>query len=122
MVRIAFEKAGIARRGSPLVTQSYPEAVELEIERLRRLAGAPLHMRGYDWWAAVGETIAYHDRHGDLTCRCRNSPAATRATTPRSRSPCCATRSRCRCPRARWPKESAPPAGPRACSCSAQGR
>ena len=67
MTRIAFEKAGIARRGSPLVTQSYPEALELEIERLAGLAGAPLHMRGYDWWADVEEAIAYHDRHGDLT-------------------------------------------------------
>jgi dihydrofolate synthase/folylpolyglutamate synthase len=67
LVRIAFEKAGIARRGSPLVTQAYGEDVELEIERLATLAGAPLHMRGYDWWAEVGETIAYHDRRGDLT-------------------------------------------------------
>ena len=67
MVRIAFEKAGIARRGSPLVTQSYPEALELEIELRAGLAGAPLHMRGYDWWAEVGEAIDYHDRHGDLT-------------------------------------------------------
>jgi len=67
MVRIAFEKAGIARRGSPLVTQAYPEALELEIERQAGLAGALLHMRGYDWWAEVGETIDYHDRRGDLT-------------------------------------------------------
>jgi dihydrofolate synthase/folylpolyglutamate synthase len=67
MVRIAFEKAGIARRGAPLVTQAYPEAVEMEIERRAKLAGAPLHMRGYDWWAEVGEAIDYHDRHGDLT-------------------------------------------------------
>ena len=67
MCRIAFEKAGIARRGSPLVTQSYGEDVELEIERLATQAGAPLHMRGYDWWADVGETIAYHDRRGDLS-------------------------------------------------------
>jgi dihydrofolate synthase/folylpolyglutamate synthase len=67
LVRIAFEKAGIARRGSPLVTQSYGEDVELEIERLAAQAGAPLHMRGYDWWADVGETIDYHDRRGDLT-------------------------------------------------------
>jgi dihydrofolate synthase/folylpolyglutamate synthase len=67
LVRIAFEKAGIARPGSPLVTQSYPEAVELEIERRAGLAGAPLHMRGHDWWAEVGETIEYRDRHGELT-------------------------------------------------------
>jgi dihydrofolate synthase/folylpolyglutamate synthase len=67
LVRIAFEKAGIARPGSPLVTQAYPEAVELEIERRAGLAGAPLHMRGHDWGAEIGETIEYRDRHGELS-------------------------------------------------------
>ena len=67
MCRIAFEKAGIARPGSPLVTQSYSETVEMEIERRAGLAGAPLHMRGHDWWAEVGDAIEYRDRHGALT-------------------------------------------------------
>jgi dihydrofolate synthase/folylpolyglutamate synthase len=67
MCRIAFEKAGIARPGSPLVTQAYAEDVELEIERRAGLAGAPLHMRGHDWWAEVGESIEYRDRHGELS-------------------------------------------------------
>src|SRR5690606_28862600 len=72
LVRIAFEKAGIARPGSPLVTQDYAEDVELEIERRAGLAGAPLHMRGHDWWAEVGpenvgEAIEYRDRYGALT-------------------------------------------------------
>ena len=67
LVRIAFEKAGIARPGSPLVTQAYPEAVELEIERRAGLAGAPLHMRGHDWGAEIDETIEYRDRHGELS-------------------------------------------------------
>jgi dihydrofolate synthase/folylpolyglutamate synthase len=67
LVRIAFEKAGIARRGAPLVTQNYPEALEHEIEKRAGMAGAPLHMRGDDWWAEVGETIDYRDRHGELT-------------------------------------------------------
>ncbi len=68
MCRIAFEKAGIARPGSPLVTQNYAEDVELEIERRAGLAGAPLHMRGRDWWAEVGDdAIEYRDRHGALT-------------------------------------------------------
>jgi dihydrofolate synthase/folylpolyglutamate synthase len=67
-VRIAFEKAGIARPGSPMVTQSYPEAMADEVERRCGLAGAPLHMRGQDWWAEADETsIAYRDRHGELT-------------------------------------------------------
>jgi len=68
LVRIAFEKAGIARPGSPMMTQAYPEAMALEIERRCGLAGAPLHMRGHDWWAEVDETsIAYRDKHGPLT-------------------------------------------------------
>jgi dihydrofolate synthase/folylpolyglutamate synthase len=71
LCRIAFEKAGIARPGSPLVTQAYQEDVELEIERRAGLAGAPLHMRGRDWWADVGPeadgAIDYRDRFGELT-------------------------------------------------------
>ena len=67
LVRIAFEKAGIALSGSPLVTQADPEAVELEIERRAGLAGAPLHMRGHDWGAEIDETIEYRDRHGELS-------------------------------------------------------
>jgi dihydrofolate synthase/folylpolyglutamate synthase len=67
LCRIAFEKAGIAGPGAPLVTQAYAEDVALEIERRAGLAGAPLHMRGRDWWADVGETIEYRDRHGALT-------------------------------------------------------
>src|SRR5688500_4974404 len=67
LCRIAFEKAGIARLGSPLVTQAYAEDVALEIERRAGLAGAPLHMRNRDWWADVDETIEYRDRHGALS-------------------------------------------------------
>lgn len=67
MVRIAFEKAGIARPGSPLVTQAYPEKLEIEIGLRAGLAGSPLHMRGHDWWADVGGAIEYRDRHGALT-------------------------------------------------------
>ena len=65
--KIAFEKAGIARPGSPLVTQAYSEDVELEIELRAGLAGSPLHMRGHDWWAEVDDAIEYRDRHGELT-------------------------------------------------------
>lgn len=70
LVRIAFEKAGIALPGSPLVTQSYPEEVEAEIVLRAGLAGAPLHMRGRDWFAEIGPApdgvIEYRDRHGEL--------------------------------------------------------
>jgi dihydrofolate synthase/folylpolyglutamate synthase len=67
LTRIAFEKAGIARPGSPLVTQSYPEGPALEVEKRAGLAGAPLHMRGRDWDATAGDTIEYSDRFGALS-------------------------------------------------------
>ena len=67
LVRIAFEKAGIARPGSPLVTHAYRPDVAAEIERRAGLAGSPLHMRGTDWWAEAGvASIAYRDRHGRI--------------------------------------------------------
>lgn len=67
LARIAFEKAGIIRPGSPVCTLGYPEAVELEIERAAMIAGAPLHMRGKDWDATSVDVIEYRDRHGSLT-------------------------------------------------------
>jgi len=67
MVRIAFEKAGIARPGSPLVTQAYAAPLEAEIARIAAAVGAPLFRRGHEWSAEVGPTIAYRDRHGALT-------------------------------------------------------
>jgi dihydrofolate synthase/folylpolyglutamate synthase len=66
MVRIAFEKAGIARPGSPLVTQSYAAPLEAEIARIAGTVGAPLLRRGHEWFAEIGDTIAYRDRHGTL--------------------------------------------------------
>lgn len=66
LARIAFEKAGIARAGSPLVTMSYhPEAAE-QIELAAKRAGAPLFMRGRDWSAAYDRTIQYGDAMGEL--------------------------------------------------------
>jgi len=68
MVRIAFEKAGIARSGSPLVTQNYAPEVATEVSRIAALAGAPHFMRGRDWFAEVSDTgIAYRDAQGELS-------------------------------------------------------
>jgi dihydrofolate synthase/folylpolyglutamate synthase len=67
LTRIAFEKAGIARPGSPLVTQSYPEGPAREVEKRAGLAGAPLFMRGRAWDATAGETIEYSDDFGTLS-------------------------------------------------------
>ena len=65
--RIAFEKAGIARAGVPLVTQAYPlEVTRTVIEQAMRVSAKPV-LRGLDWFADIGETIDYRDAHGALT-------------------------------------------------------
>ena len=51
LARIAFEKAGIAKPGVPLVTQSYPHLAAQAIVDAAAKAGAPLYMRGRDWQA-----------------------------------------------------------------------
>lgn len=65
--RIAFEKAAIARPGAPLVTQAYPLDVAKTVIASAQEHGAKLAMRGLDWFADVGEVIAYRDAHGELT-------------------------------------------------------
>jgi dihydrofolate synthase/folylpolyglutamate synthase len=54
---IAAEKAGIARRGVPLVTLSYPEPVAERVAQAAAQAGAPWLPKGGAWDAAV-----YRDR------------------------------------------------------------
>jgi dihydrofolate synthase/folylpolyglutamate synthase len=79
LARIAFEKAGIIRPGSPACTMSYPESADLEIERAALAAGAPLHMRGKDWDMTSVEVIEYRDRHGALTLPLPALPGAHQA-------------------------------------------
>lgn len=80
MVRIAFEKAGIARAGSPLVTQGYAPDVAAEIERRAQAAGAPLHMRGVHWFAEASDAgIAYRDAKGELSLPLPTMPGAHQA-------------------------------------------
>ncbi|MGH6786844.1 MAG: bifunctional folylpolyglutamate synthase/dihydrofolate synthase [Novosphingobium sp.] len=64
--RIAFEKAGIARPGVPLVTQAYPPAVTKTIIDHAMRVGAKTAIRDLDWSAEIGATIAYLDRRGEL--------------------------------------------------------
>lgn len=66
LCRIAFEKAGIARAGVPLVTQAYPPAVTHTIIGHAMQVGAKTALRGLDWVADVGETISYRDPYGPL--------------------------------------------------------
>ncbi len=79
LARIAFEKAGIAKPGCPLVTLSYPPEAELEIERAAMAAGAPLHRRGAVWDAIAKTLIDYRDQHGELILPLPALPGAHQA-------------------------------------------
>lgn len=78
--RIAFEKAGIAKPGVPLVTLDYPEAAALEIERAAIRKDALLHVRGRDWHATITDAIQYRDRHGELALPLPVLPGTHQAT------------------------------------------
>lgn len=67
LARIAFEKAGIAKRGVPLVTLAYAETMEREIAHQARTAGAILLGRGQAWDVSIAaEGLDYRDAHGPL--------------------------------------------------------
>jgi dihydrofolate synthase / folylpolyglutamate synthase len=56
LARIGFEKAGIAKRGVPLVTQSYPADAARAVAQTASAARAELFMRGQAWraeWARL---------------------------------------------------------------------
>lgn len=66
MCRIAFEKAGIARPGVPLVTQAYaPDVTRTVIDHAMKV-GARTAIRDLDWSAQIGSQILYRDRMGEL--------------------------------------------------------
>ena len=65
--RIGFEKAGIAKPSTPLVTQDYPAAVRAVVADVAARAGAPCLPRGAAWDAQVeGDTLHYRDADGAL--------------------------------------------------------
>ena len=64
---IAGEKAAIAKRGVPLVTQLYPPAIRRKIENVAQARGAPWLPRGGAWDATVGRgKLRYRDEQGAL--------------------------------------------------------
>lgn len=65
--RIAFEKAGIAKSGVPLITQKYPASMANTIAAQATLVGAELHARGEAWGAVTYEgRLHYRDEAGKL--------------------------------------------------------
>lgn len=61
IARIAWEKAGIAKKGVPLVTMAYPPEATREIVAMAQRVGAPLFMRGHEWAGSHGEMVSYRD-------------------------------------------------------------
>ncbi|MEP7349232.1 MAG: folylpolyglutamate synthase/dihydrofolate synthase family protein [Sphingorhabdus sp.] len=65
--RIAFEKAGIAKSGVPLVTQKYAGSMANTVAVQASLAGAKLMARGETWDAVTyGGRLHYRDEGGKL--------------------------------------------------------
>ena len=62
---IAAEKAGIARKGVPLVTQKYPAAIAAAVAEVAVPKGAMLMARGEAWNAALYEGQLIFRRAGD---------------------------------------------------------
>ncbi len=67
MARIAFEKAGIAKRGVPLVTLSYRPEANREVIAAATRTGAPLAMCGDAWDVRPGIMTTYRDEVGTFT-------------------------------------------------------
>lgn len=62
LARIAFEKAGIAKPGVPLVTLPHADIVTGEIECAAKRVQAPLFAGGRDWdWVATEDTLVYRE-------------------------------------------------------------
>ena len=80
LTRIAFEKASIAKRGVPLVTQPYPPGPAAEVLRTAASHGAPVVMRGRDWWAEAGaDGLTYRDAAGELALPLPSLPGSHQA-------------------------------------------
>ncbi len=64
---IAMEKAGIAKRGVPLVTGTQPAEAFAALSDAAERAGAPLHARGREWEiAATGGGLRFSDAQGTI--------------------------------------------------------
>ena len=78
--RIAWEKAGIAKPGVPLVTMDYTPAMAARIEAAAASAGASWHPRKGDWDAATYQgKLHYRDGDGKLSVPLPRLPGAHQA-------------------------------------------
>jgi dihydrofolate synthase/folylpolyglutamate synthase len=79
LARIAFEKAGIAKPGTPLVCLSYPHTARGEVMAAAARVGAPLAMHGEEWDTEVAEALRYRDARGELALPLPALPGAHQA-------------------------------------------
>jgi dihydrofolate synthase/folylpolyglutamate synthase len=64
---IATEKAGIAKRGVPLLTQQYPDRIARQVAEAAEAAGALWLPRGETWDAAIyRQRLHYRDAEGRI--------------------------------------------------------
>lgn len=78
--RIAFEKAGIAKSGAPLVTQKYSVSMASTVAAQASVHNAVVHPRGEDWDAAVYDgRLHYRDAAGKLNLPLPRMPGAHQA-------------------------------------------
>jgi dihydrofolate synthase/folylpolyglutamate synthase len=66
LARIAFEKAGIAKSGTPLVCLSYPGDARGEVMAAAARVAAPLAIQGEEWDTEIAEALRYRDERGEL--------------------------------------------------------
>lgn len=66
IARIAFEKAGIAKAGVPLVTQAYATPAAEAVAAVAHVRQANLIARGREWQATAGAALTYRDAAGTL--------------------------------------------------------
>ncbi len=67
LAKIATEKAGIIKRGVPVVCAAQPAEAEAAIEQVARRAGAPLHAAMQDWHVNIENgRLVYSDERGLL--------------------------------------------------------
>jgi dihydrofolate synthase/folylpolyglutamate synthase len=67
MIEVAGEKAGIAKRGVPLVTQLYPSELTARVSEVAHEAGAIWEPRGLHWDVITRRgKLHYRDRQGEL--------------------------------------------------------
>lgn len=80
LARIAFEKAGIAKPGVPLIAQDYPMSASKAVIDQAMRAGAKPALKGLDWHNEPSrEGIAYSDPFGSLNLPLPTLPGAHQA-------------------------------------------